>query len=49
MARNQYNLQPKRQLAYSCTQTGKVSLAANVITAKEANSVVRPATGVSQE
>ena len=48
-AQHPYNLRPKRQLAYSCTQTGTLSLAANVITAMEANAVIHPITGVPQE
>ena len=48
-ARHQYNLRPKQQLAYSCTQTVTFSLSTNFITAMEANAVVHPVTRVSQE
>ena len=48
-ARHHYNLRTKQQLAYSCPQTEKLSLAENFITAMKANSLVHPVTGVSQE
>ena len=48
-ARHQYNLCPKRQLAYSCTQTSKLYVATNVITSMEANSRVHLVTGLCQE
>ena len=47
MARHQYNLLPNQQISYSCTQTGRLYLAKNVIIAMEANAVVHPVTRVS--
>ena len=49
MLRHQYHIRPRRQVAYSCTQTGKFLLAFNTITAMEANAVVHQVTRVYQE
>ena len=48
-SRHQYNIQPRMKLAYYCIQTGKLSLAANIITYMEANDVIHPITWLSQE
>ena len=49
MVWHQYNIRPKQELAYYCTKTGKLSLAANVNTIIEVNAGVDLVTGVSQE
>ena len=47
MLRHHYNLRLRRKVAYYCTLTVKFYLAADMITAMEANTVVHPITRVS--
>ena len=49
MSRHQYNLQHRKKVAYSCLETVKLYLDANIVRAMEYDAFVQPETGAYKE